>query len=203
MRTSTTTLLSAVALYALAVPVFSQQPATGAKVTSSAPGKVTTKTTLTGSARVTAIDRATRKLSLKPAAGEDFDLVVPEEVKSFSQIKVGDEVVIEYTRALTLDVKKSSGPSKRSEQTATARTDPDQRPGAAASRTVTIIADVVEVDPAANLIVLRGPKGETVRLSVQNPEHFKVVKKGDQVEAVYVEALAIAVRQADDGSPGK
>jgi hypothetical protein len=31
---------------------------------------------------------------------------------------------------------------------------------------------------------------------VQNPDHFKVVKKGDQVEALYYEAVAIAVTPA-------
>ena len=30
-------------------------------------------------------------------------------------------------------------------------------------------------------------------LNVQNPDQFKVVKKGDQVEATYTEALAVSV----------
>jgi hypothetical protein len=160
-------------------------------------------TTATGSAVLTAIDRAARGLLLKPAAGGGFDLVVPEEVKCVSQIKAGDEAVVEYTRALTLEVTKISGTSGGSEQTATAWTDPDQIPGAAASRTVTVVTDVVEVNPAASLIVLRGPKCKTVKLSVQNPEHFKMVKKGDQVDAVYVETVAVAVRPANAERPGK
>jgi hypothetical protein len=35
-----------------------------------------------------------------------------------------------------------------------------------------------------------------VELKVRNQDHFKVVKKGDQVQAVYSEALAIAVTPA-------
>ena len=35
-----------------------------------------------------------------------------------------------------------------------------------------------------------------VDLKVRNPDHFKVVKVGDQVEAVYTEAMAIAVTPA-------
>ena len=31
---------------------------------------------------------------------------------------------------------------------------------------------------------------------VNNPDHFKVVKRGDQVEVVYSEALAVAVTPA-------
>jgi hypothetical protein len=61
---------------------------------------------------------------------------------------------------------------------------------------VTVLADVVAVDPKKSTITLKGPAGNTVELNVQNPDHFKVVKKGDQVEAVYTEALAISVTPA-------
>jgi hypothetical protein len=35
-----------------------------------------------------------------------------------------------------------------------------------------------------------------VTLNVQNPDQFKVVKKGDQVEVTYTEALALSVEPA-------
>jgi hypothetical protein len=35
-----------------------------------------------------------------------------------------------------------------------------------------------------------------VDLKVQNQDHFKVVKQGDQVEVVYTEAVAVAVTPA-------
>jgi Cu/Ag efflux protein CusF len=47
---------------------------------------------------------------------------------------------------------------------------------------------------------LRGPKGHLVDLQVKDPEQLKRIKQGDQVEAVYTEALAIKVEPA---SPGK
>jgi len=52
---------------------------------------------------------------------------------------------------------------------------------------------VVAVDPKKSTITLKGPAGNVVDLKVRNPDHFKVVKKGDQVEAVYSEALAVTV----------
>ena len=45
----------------------------------------------------------------------------------------------------------------------------------------------------AMTITVRGPNGNIVDLKVKNPDHFKVVKVGDQIQAVYVEALAIAI----------
>ena len=61
---------------------------------------------------------------------------------------------------------------------------------------VTVLADVVGVDEKKSIISLKGPRGNVIDLKVENKDHFKVVKKGDQVEAVYTEALAIAVAPA-------
>lgn len=93
-------------------------------------------------------------------------------------------------------MRKTGGQRERAERNDLARAKPDEKPGAAASRTVMIVADVVEVNPATGFVVLKGPQCNIVKLDVQNPEHFKVVRVGDQVEAVDVEALAIAIRPA-------
>jgi hypothetical protein len=63
-------------------------------------------------------------------------------------------------------------------------------------RQVTVLADVIGVDPKKKTITLRGPKGNVVTLDVHNPDQFKVVKKGDQVEATYTEAVAVSVEPA-------
>ena len=56
-----------------------------------------------------------------------------------------------------------------------------------------MLADVVAVDPVTSTISLKGPAGNVIDLKVNNPDQFKVVKKGDQVEAVYSQAYALAV----------
>ena len=61
------------------------------------------------------------------------------------------------------------------------------------SRQIVAVADVIDVNPEKKTITLKGPKGKVIELNVQDPEQFKVVKKGDQVEAVFTEAIAIAV----------
>ena len=52
------------------------------------------------------------------------------------------------------------------------------------------------MDPKKGTITLKGPQGNVVELPVQNPAQFKVVKKGDQVEATYTQAVALAVEPA-------
>jgi len=78
------------------------------------------------------------------------------------------------------------------------------RPGAskpelrrsASGRPSRAIAQVTAVDPKKSTITLKGPRGNVLTLNVQNPDQFKVVKKGDQVEVTYTEAFALSVEPA-------
>jgi len=181
------------AMFLVALSGFAQQAPAGAVVTASSPGKVAMAETVKASAKITAIDKATRTVTLKTADGRSFDVVAGDDVKNFDQVKAGDRVVVQYVRALTLEVKKAGSVRERTESTDAVRAETGGKPGAAVGRQVTIIANVIGVNPKKKTITLKGPKGNIVELDVENPDHFKVVKKGDQVEAVYTEAVAVAV----------
>jgi hypothetical protein len=135
-------------------------------------------------------------VTLKGPQGKVVEVVAGDEVKNFDQIKLGDFVVARYVQALTLELRKSTGIRQKSEIEDAARAKPGERPAGAVARQVTVLADVTGVDPKKKTITLRGPKGNFVTLDVQNPDHFKVVKKGDQVEVTYTEALAMSVEPA-------
>jgi Cu/Ag efflux protein CusF len=68
-------------------------------------------------------------------------------------------------------------------------------PGGAVGRQVIIVADVVAVDPANQIVTLKGPN-QTVDLRIADQEQFKLIAKGDQVEAKFTQALAVAVEPA-------
>ena len=117
-------------------------------------------------------------------------------MKNFAQMKVGDQVNVEFVEALTLELKKgSTAPVARAEQAGASAAKPGERPAGAVGRQVTITAEVMNVDPKTQVVTLRGPQ-RTVELKVADPEQFKRVAKGDRVEATYTEALAIAVEPA-------
>ena len=152
--------------------------------------------TVKASVVVTAIDKASRTVSMKAANGQVFDVVAGDDVRNFDQLKVGDQVVVQYVRALSLELKKSGGSAAPKETTDAVRAKQGEKPGGAVARQVTVMTTVSDVNPKNNTISLKGPKGNVVVLDVKNPDHFKVVKKGDKVEAVYTEALAISVEPA-------
>jgi hypothetical protein len=197
MRTRSKLALALVAV-AFAATAAAQQPKTGAgAIVTSEPGKAAIVEAAQISAQVVGIDKATRTVTLKGPKGNVVDVVAGDDVKNFDQIKLGDFVVARYVQALTLElVKTKAGIREKSVIEDAARAKPGERPAGAAVRQVTVLADVIGVDPKKKTITLRGPKGNVVTLDVQNPDHFKVVKKGDQVEATYTQALAMSVEPA-------
>ena len=190
---------------AFAATAYAQKPdVAGGTVVASEPGKAAIVRAVEVSAQVVGIDKATRTLTLKGPEGKAEDVVAGDEVKNFNQIKLGDFVVVRYAQALTLELKKTKG--KAGDVTVreeAARAKPGERPAVAGVREVTALADVIAVDPKKSTITLKGPRGNVITLNVQNPDQFKVVKKGDQVEVTYTEALALSVEPAPKPAPAK
>ena len=133
---------------AASVPAFAQKPdAAAEKVTETTPGKGTITNTAKITASVEAIDSAARTVTLKGPRGKVVTLAVGPEVKNFAQMKVGDMVVVRYAEALSLELKKGGKELRqRSEREASETAQPGERPGAAAGRQITVIADVTAVD---------------------------------------------------------
>jgi Cu/Ag efflux protein CusF len=188
---------------AILVALVAAAPLARAQVTESTttvnpgPGSAKAVQTVRTTATLVGLDAATRTVSLKRADGKVVDIHVGDEVRNFDKLKVGDKVTAEYTRALSIDLKKGAvGAAKRSESVEVKRAPPGANPSATMGSQVTILADVIAVNQKDSVVTLRGPEGHVVELKVQDPEQLKRVKQGDQVEAVYTEALAIAVQPA-------
>ena len=193
-------LIGAAFAFAGPLAVLAQQPATTDTTVATAPGKAMVAQTTKASATVVSLDANTRTVSLKAANGKTYDVVAGPEVRNFDQLKVGDLVTAEYVQALSLELKKrapgTSGIREATVDQGAARTKLGEKPGVAGAHQITAIADVVAVDTKKHLVTLKGPKGNQVDLNVQDPEQLKNIKKGDQVEVVYTEAVAIAVAPA-------
>jgi len=163
---------------------------------SSSPGKAAIGATIDLTAKVTAVDKANRIVTLQGSRGTIMDVVAGEEVRNFDQIKVGDTVAARYRQAVTLELRKSKGTTGSVETAVVTRAAPGERPGGTVVRETQVTAEVIDVDPVKSMIALKGPKGRVVELQVLNPDHFKVVKKGDYVDAVYSQAWAVELKPA-------
>jgi Cu/Ag efflux protein CusF len=167
-----------------------------------APGKAMAGASANATATVIGVDAATRVVTLKGADGKVFDITCGDEVKNFAQIKVGDLVHAQYTMGLSLELRKAG--SKGTEHKGAAPVEEHgvasaalgSKPAGAMTRKVSALADVIAVDEKNHVVSLRGPRGNEVDLDVQDPEQLKNIKKGDHVQVVYTEALAVVVESA-------
>jgi hypothetical protein len=187
----------ALACFAYVVLAQAQQPAADAAiVTATAPGKGAAERVVQITASVEAIDSASRIVTLKGPTGDVVTIAVGPEVQNFDQIRVGDFVVVRYIDSLTLELKKGgTALRERTDLDVTGRARPSGRPAAGDAHEVHVVADVTAVDPATQTVTLRGPT-RVVQLQLQDPEQFKLIAVGDQVEATYTEAVVISVEPA-------
>ncbi len=186
-------LIASIVAAAFTLPAMAQ---TAATIVDKSPGMAGVAQTVKLTATIVALNRATREITLKDSQGKEVTLTAGPDVKNFAQMKVGDLVNAGYVEALTVELKKGGGKAvARTERAGAAAAKPGERPAGGVGRQVKIVADVVDVDAASQTITLRGPQ-RTVTLKVRDPEQFKLVAKGDQVEATYTEAVAIEVTEA-------
>jgi hypothetical protein len=148
-------------------------------------------------ATIQSIDLATREVVLKNKEGKEMAVTAGPDVKRLADLKVGDEVTIQYAESLTLALSKvEGGAATMSETTKEMRAEPTELPGGIKAKQTNITAKVTAIDAAASKVTVVGPKGRSVELAV-DPEVAKRLKVGDLVSAIYTEAVAVSVSRAN------
>ncbi|HAU4898608.1 hypothetical protein NAT02_07205 [Aeromonas hydrophila] len=169
------------------------QAAEVATEVTTAPGKANLVEAVSAQATVTAIDMASRKVSLKNAAGEAFDIVAGEQVTNLANLKVGDVVALRYLQMLDLELLKgTAGVRKRIVEVAADKAEAGEKPGAGIGKKVTLYGDVIAVDKGQQTITVKGVD-HTLVLKVHNPAQFALIAKGDQIKAVQTQAVGIGI----------
>lgn len=173
--------------------------AVGCLAATAQPEPVTVSKTLTVSATVESIDSGKRLLGLRKG-DEHTTVQVAPEVQNFDHIKIGDEVVATYYQGLAAEFKKK-GESKTvgviDATTSTAHLPKETgSPGTAVANKVTTTVVIEAVDRAANSVTFLGPSGMLRTIDVVDPKAQQFIgslKKGDEVQLTYVEALAVTL----------
>src|SRR5262245_32948458 len=119
-------LISAGFLLAAGLPAAHAQ--TGGTVVASTPGKAAVVSEAEITAQVTALDKATRTVTLKGPKGRSVDVIAGDAVKNFDQIRVGDNVTVKYVEALTMELKKTKAKPDAKGEVAAVRAAPGERP---------------------------------------------------------------------------
>jgi hypothetical protein len=200
MKVGTSTTALAISAILMGITPLAVRAQTATSEVTRAPGKVGVSQTVKMTATVVSIDLATRDLVLTDSKGKMHKVNVSDQARNLDQVKIGDKVPAEYTEAISLELKKKgtadAPPGPATVQEAMSRSPKGAKPGGVVGRQVTALATVVAVDTKKQLVTLRGPQGNEYDVEVLDPAQLKAVTKGDQVEVVYTEAVAISVTSA-------
>ncbi|MEJ8859751.1 hypothetical protein WKW79_34715 [Variovorax robiniae] len=177
-------------------PAISKDNPAHAMAASTAPGTGTITEVVRVSGVVEAIDLPTRHVVLKNSHGKLIAMAIGPEARNLEQVKVGDQVRVSYAQALTLTLMKDGKELRSKVETPSgARSAQGERPAGVLGQKVEVTADVTAVNKKSRVITLRGPEHE-IDLKVRDPEQLKLIKVGDQLHAVYTEAVALSVDPA-------
>lgn len=187
--------LSVVTL-ALALVAGSAQAQTVQEKASAGKGKVEVARLVELNGTITALDVATRDVTLKTDKGEEISFVAGEDVKRLADLKVGDAVEIQYYESLALSLQKVEGGSpSATDTTSEMRAEPTELPGGIKTTQTTLTAKITAIDAKEGTATLVGPKGRSVTVEVE-ADILAKVKVGDLVSVVYTQAVAASVSRA-------
>lgn len=160
------------------------------------PTGVVSEGVVTVAARVEAVDLQNRVVTVRAADGDLVDVEVGDEVRNLPQVRKGDDVVVTYRESVALSLKKpgEAKPGITSAESAQ-RAQPGEKPAGAVARQTTVTATVVAVNKKHGTLSIKGPRGKTIHVTVNDPSRLENVKVGDMIEAVYTEAVAIGVEK--------
>lgn len=164
------------------------------------PGSVTaasTSATLQG--RITALNKTTREVTVTGADGSSVDIVAGPDIRNFNQLKVGDQVALDYRAAVALELE-PAGSAPLGATATQSRTLPKRgsTPGGARSNTISLVTEVAAVNPERGTIALRGESGNTRLIAVERPDlraKLPSVKRGDLLRISYTQAVALGIRR--------
>lgn len=148
---------------------------------------------VTATARVEAIDTATREVTLRWEDGVVTKYQCGPEVRNFAQIRVGDTVNTMVADAVAVSVGPSKGAPIAGTVTDVARARLGEKPGMVVSSTGLVTARVLAVDSVFRTVTVRGPAGKERVIRVQPDVNLGNVTVGNDVTLTVTETVAIWV----------
>jgi hypothetical protein len=155
-------------------------------------------------ATVVAIAMDTREVTLRGKDGAVQTIKVGPEARNLGQVKVGDKVSVSYYESFTAQMRLHDKPNEGFQTAAGAiKAAPGARPGAAAAQSVASTVTIDSIDLPGSKVTFHRPDGAVETLPIRSDEGRKFVgtlKKGDVVDVMYTEALAIDVTEAKEAA---
>jgi hypothetical protein len=149
--------------------------------------------TLEVTAKVAAIDKANRKVTLLSNDGIKQVVKVGPDVINFDQIRVGDQLTVTATEELAVEM---SAPGDTDEAAALVALAPKgAKPGGVVAEAVQVTGTITAMDAAKRTATLKFEDGTTRTFPVRSDVDLSQRKVGDKVTFRVTEMMAISVQK--------
>jgi translation elongation factor P/translation initiation factor 5A len=146
-------------------------------------------------ATVTAVDPATRKVTLVTPDGKKTVFKAGPEVVNFPQIRVGDQVKAKLTEELVVFMATDAPPQAQGAAGVVALAPVGAKPGAFVADTAQVKARVTAIDLKKHKATLLFPDGSTKKVAVRKDVDLTQRSVGEEVVIRTTETLAITVEK--------
>jgi outer membrane protein OmpA-like peptidoglycan-associated protein len=150
--------------------------------------------TIVVTAEVLAIDKEDRSLTLLGPEDTVVDLLVTDDVRNFDQIKVGDQLSVEYYSSVAIYIGEVGSKPKTDTGLVAVRAEKGEKPGALAVGAIDMSASIVAIDKTERTLKLKLPDGSMVTTEVDKAvQVFDSLRVGDTIHTRLTKAVAISV----------
>jgi hypothetical protein len=143
-------------------------------------------------ARVTAIDAATRKVTLETADGNKTVVKCGPEIVNFDQIRLNDRLTVVVTEEIVAYLANARTPADGGAR-AVVLAPRGAKPGGVVADTVQVTAKVVAIDLRNHKATLQFPDGSTRTVAVRSDVDLSQRRVGEEVIIRVTEVVAVQV----------
>ena len=160
-------------------------------VSAAAQTKVITGEMKTTTVTVEAIEHASRQVTVKKPDGLNETFYVPESMKRFDSLKVGQKINAKYYENVVLQLKEPGTADKNSAKGALVPV--EGAPAGTMSYQRTITATITAIDPNVPSIQFSGPNNWKYSSKVHDKAALAKVKVGDKVDITWTYAVLMSI----------
>ena len=156
---------------------------------------VTKQNEVTATVTITAIDQATRSVTLRAENGDLDTFTVGPAVKRFAELKVGDVIRATYYESLVFQLRKpGAAAAPASSTSAVARL--KETPGGVIGTQETTTVTVKAVDMKVPSLTVVTADGRTMTRKIAEPKNLEGVAPGDRIEITYTQGVVVAAESS-------
>jgi hypothetical protein len=171
-------------VWAVTAPAQAQQSVTKANVM-----KIT--------ATITAIEPATRTLTLRDDKGTEDTFSVSPEVQRFDELKVGQKVNLTYYESMVLQLVKAGEKGSGTSFDAAVNRGTGALPGGTIATQEKMTVTVKAIDPTVPSVTVATDEGRVVTRKIENKKNLENLKPGDKIDITVTRALVTSVAPAN------